>query len=185
MRASLDLTEDQSSGSPFGMPHESCVFDADDDIVIALSECELRMTFPQFVAFTDALNAYRFRRPCGAISMGGNLDTDEERQEADLHLDAEHEVLRRLIDEIVAGAVETSSPGFRASPTTKTEVPDAVSKAVFDRVRSWQHTNRWRSLVDQLRGARERIAEFEEAFKDYIRKEDGMLIVPAKRRKKP
>jgi hypothetical protein len=179
MRAVFDITDDQSDGSPFGMPAESCVFEDcvfedDDDIVIALSDCEIRMAFPQFVVFTDALNAYRFRRPCAAISMGGNTDTVEELREADLHLDEEHEVLRRLVDELVAGAVGSPSLYLGSEPTTKVDVPEAVSKVVLDRVRTWRHTNKWTAMAAQLRGAKDRIAELEETFKDYI-DEDGML----------
>ena len=149
MRTVIDLRDEASPSEPFALPSPASVGDAGlreepNAVCIALRELELLMTFPQFVAFTNALNAWRFRG-CGCGRTGcGELDMNH-----DHGLDHEHEVLRGLVRAI-------------ADDNLGVEVPPAVSEAVQGRLREWRGaTKAWRSVADRLREAEARIVELE------------------------
>lgn len=103
MRTVIDLTEEASPSEPFALPSPASVGEVPTGYVvsdrgvmpgvcIAFRELEIVMTLPQFLAFTDALDAWRFRG-CGCGKTGcGEIDLNH-----DHGLDHEHEVLRGLV----------------------------------------------------------------------------------------
>ncbi len=142
MRTVIDLTEDDSPGGGPALPEPCSVGAEDDDVVISLRETELRMTFPQFCAYEQALSRYAFRlqRATGGQAL---VDLSDE----DYYPGAEHQALRRIVVDLLGEAFDGA------------EVPAALRDRIRWRLAKDTDHGRWRSQEDRIEALARELAE--------------------------
>lgn len=159
MRVTIDLSdEDSPNGGPFAWP--SSIFEDDDDVVIQLRECEVRMSFSHFIEFQEALNRFAFHDMRRIIDVG-----DEDHVPG-----AEHQHLRKLVQDLKSG-----------DPFDGVDVPQALVDRIRWRLSLKTNPDKWVTQEYALLEARGRAAELQnevEALEKRLRprpdKEDAI-----------
>lgn len=151
MKTTIDLTEGVSPHEPFDLPDPSTMFHDGGDVVIQLREVGVRMTFPQFVAMTDAAAEWLFR------GCRGEKDLNDPNTCPGF----EHDRLRKVVRTMLVDGV-----------LLKAEVSEELQCAIRSELKRivlfYDDSNPfldWKDTDEQLREAQATIAELREELK--------------------
>lgn len=143
MRAVIDITDD-ATDEAFALPDPGLLSMEGDEVVMALRELELRMTFPQFISLQEAFSHWLFRDCTGEKDLN---DKD--------HLPGEeHERLRKIFREIDGGQVRG------------VDVPKDLRWAIKARLSALKvDPDEWQGQQEELRIAEAKVLDLTEELR--------------------
>lgn len=154
MKTTIDLTEDGDAGQRFEVSDPSSIQNEDLDVVIQLREVEIRMSFPQFVTFAEAVDRHLF---CCSRPNGWSVDINDpdhcpEREHHELRV-----VLRNLLDDALTASDHRGK---------KIEVPEEVRFAIqSELLRRRIAPEEWVTLKGALSACNKKIEQLEEQIR--------------------